>query len=57
MVIISVNVLDGRGLVPVVVSDIKDRIRIQDFFREAEILFNKRDGFKDESEDDGNEDA
>jgi hypothetical protein len=44
MQIIDVSVLDGKGLVHIVVSNMIDRLRIQDYFREAEKLFNERDG-------------
>lgn len=43
MQLLDVSVLDGKGLITVAICDIKDRVRLQDYFREAEKLFEERD--------------
>ena len=43
MQLLDVSVLDGKGLITIAIADIKDRIRLQDYFREAEKLFELRD--------------
>lgn len=43
MELLDVSVLDGKGLITIAICDIKARIRLQDYFREAEMLFEERD--------------
>lgn len=35
MIIVNVDVLDGNGLIPVVVSNIEDKIRLQHYFSDT----------------------
>jgi len=46
MQIVNVSVLDGKGLISIVVADDKDRIRIQDYFRKSSELIIEADEFE-----------
>jgi hypothetical protein len=43
MIVVTIDVLDGKGLTDVVVRDGIDAMRLRVFFREAMALFDQRD--------------